>query len=171
MHAWADVAVLVKAKNLKGRFVARAAAGLPFLLEEGDEVAFVPPQLDAPRRAIVSDVRLTGDYTAEISFEGVDAEAADALAGCHCLIARDSIDQSVYEQAPGAWEGWEVVDAEAGRIGVVSGFIDNPGQALLEVERPTGEFVLIPVVDAVITGVDVEGGCVSVALPKGLLEL
>ena len=40
MRAWADVAVLAKTKNLKGRFVVRAAAGLPFLLEEGDEVAF-----------------------------------------------------------------------------------------------------------------------------------
>ena len=38
MRAWMDVAVLAKTRNTKGRLVVRATAGLPFLLEEGDEV-------------------------------------------------------------------------------------------------------------------------------------
>ena len=54
MRAWTDVAVLARTKNLQGGFVAQSAAGLPFLLSEGLEAAFVPPVLDAPRRAQVT---------------------------------------------------------------------------------------------------------------------
>ncbi len=171
MRAWADVAVLAKTKNLKGRFVAHAAAGLPFLLEVGDEVAFVPPQLDVVRNAVVSDVRLLDDRTAEIEFEGVDGDAASVLEGSHCLIMRETIDESVFEDAPGAWEGWTVVDETAGTIGIVASFIDNPGQALIEVEREGGATVLVPVVDEIIRNVDIENGIVHVDLPNGLLEL
>ncbi|MBQ9041236.1 MAG: 16S rRNA processing protein RimM [Eggerthellaceae bacterium] len=171
MHAWADVAVLAKTKNLKGRFVAYAAAGLPFLLEDGDEVAFVPPQLDVPRKAVVSYVNLLDDHTAEIEFDGVDGDAASVLAGSHCLIPRNVIDESVYEEAPVTWEGWTVVDVSADQIGVVAGLLDNPGQALLEVEREDGSTTLVPVVDEIIRGVDVEDRTVLVDLPNGLLDL
>ena len=39
MRTWADVAWLATAKNLDGGLVVRSASGLPFLLEEGMEVA------------------------------------------------------------------------------------------------------------------------------------
>lgn len=171
MQTWVNVAHLAKTRNLNGRFVARPAAGLPLLLEVGDEVAFVPPQLDAPRRAVVSDVRDIDGHTAEIAFEGIGPEEAGILVGCHCLIPRDVIDDSVFEDAPGMWEGWTVVDATAGPVGSVAGFIDNPGQALLEVLRPDDSTVLVPVVDEIVRDVDVEGGIVHVDLPAGLLEL
>ena len=171
MQTWVNVAHLAKTRNLNGRFVARPAAGLPFLLEPGDEVAFVPPQLDAPRRAVVTDVHPIDDHSFEIAFDGVGGEEASILVGCHCLIPRDSIDDSVFEEAPGTWEGWTVVDATAGEIGSVFGLTENPGQALLEVERPDGSTVLVPVVDEIVLDVDVEAGIVHVDLPAGLLEL
>ena len=171
MHAWADVAVLAKTKNLDGRFAVRATAGLPFLLEEGDEVAFVPPQLDVPRRATVADVRMIDGYSAEVAFDGIGGDEAGMLVGCHCLIPRDSIDDSVFREAPGMWEDWTVVDAAVGEVGQVVGFVDNPGQALLEVQRPDGSTALVPVVDEIVREVDVEAGMVHVALPQGLLDL
>lgn len=171
MRTWADVAVLAKTKNLKGRFVARAAAGLPFLLEEGDEVAFVPPQLDVPRQAVVSLVRLIDERSAEVEFAGIDGDDAAKLAGCHCLIRRDSIDESVFEEMPAAWEGWVVVDSEEGEIGVVEGLVENPGQALLEVGRPDGGRVLVPVVDEIVRDVDAKRRIIGVELPQGLLDL
>ena len=171
MHAWADVAVLAKTRNLNGRFVARAATNLPFLLEVGDEVAFVPPQIDIPRRAIVVDVRPIDERTADVAFEGVDGEAASVLVGSHCLIERATIDESVFEEAPAMWENWAVVDMAAGEIGSVSGMVDNPGQALLEVERPDGATVLVPVVDEIVKQVDIENSRVYVDLPQGLLDL
>ena len=72
MRTWVDVAILAKSRNLDGRFVARAAAGLPFLLEEGDTVSLVPPKLDVPRTVTVSHVVLLDDDRAEITFDEVD---------------------------------------------------------------------------------------------------
>lgn len=171
MRAWVNVAHLTKTKGLDGRFVARAAAGLPFLLEPGDEVAFVPPQLDVVRRAVVEEVLPIDDRTAEVAFCGVDGDAAHVLVGTHCLIARAGIDESVIEEAPGAWDGWSVVDERAGKVGLVSSLVENPGQSLLVVARDDGATVLVPVVDDIVTGVDVDARVVRVDLPKGLLDL
>lgn len=171
MRTWADVAVLAKTKNLKGRFVARAAAGLPFLLEEGDEVAFVPPRLDAPRKGTVSFVRPVDDRSAEVEFDGVDGDVAASIAGCHCLIRREAVDESAFETTPAAWEGWTVVDCREGDIGIVARLVENPGQALLEVARPGGSIVYVPVVDEIVRDVDVEQRIVEVELPQGLLDL
>ena len=172
MRDWMDVAVLVKTRNMKGRLVVRGAAGLPFLLEEGDEVAFVPPQTDAPRRATVTEVRLIDDRSAEVLFDGVDGEAARILVGCHCLIRRSEIDVSAIEAEPAFWDGWSVVDVDAGLVGTVKGVIDNPGQSLLEVQRADGlGDVLIPAVDQIVLEVDADSRIVHVDLPTGLLDL
>ena len=171
MHAWIDVAQLTKTRNVNGRFVARAAAGLPFLLEEGDEVSFVPPQLDVPRTGIVADVRLIDERTADVAFEGIDAQSAAILVGSHCLLPRNSLDDGIFEEAPAMWEGWSVVDEGEGAVGQVSGFIDNPGQSLLEVTRKDGSTVLVPVVDEIVLDVDAQDCVIRVDLPSGLLDL
>ena len=171
MQTWTDVAVLAKTRNLNGRFVVRAAAGLPFLLNVGDEVAFVPPQLDVPRRATVSEVRYIDDVSAEVTFKEVTGEAAEILVGSHCLIPQATLRDEAIESAPAVWEGWAVVDDTHGEIGTVAGVIDNPAQSLIEVGRPDGGTVLIPVVDEIVHEVDIEAGVVYVSLPKGLLDL
>ena len=171
MRTWVDVAVLAKLRNLDGRFVAHAAAGLPFLLEEGDRVALVPPKLDVPRTVTVSHVVLLDDDRAEISFEEVgDAQVANELVGMHCLIKRDLIDAESFEEAPALWEGWPVVDTSLGTIGVLSNVVANTAQTLLEVDRD-GSIVLVPLVDEIVTDIDVDREIIHVDLPKGLLEL
>jgi len=172
MRTWIDVAVLAKARNSKGRFVVHATAGLPFLLEPGDEVALVPPQLDIPRNVVVGEVRSIDDAQAELTFEGVDApDVVRQMVGMHCLIRRDLVDESVFSEAPGTWDGWRVIDDVDGFIGEVSDVVENPAQTLLEVTRPNGGAVLVPVVDAIVHDVDVEKQEIYVELPNGLLEL
>ena len=171
MRAWIDVAILAKPKNLDGRLVVRGTAGFPFLLEEGDEVAFVPPQTDLPRRAVVESINEIDDRSAEVIFEGVDGPAAQGLAGCHCLIRRDSLDESLFEEEPALWEGWTLVDEQAGEVGTVRDLVSNPGQDLLEVDRPDGSTLLVPVVDEIIKDVDVESRKIQTVLPQGLLDL
>ena len=171
MRTWVDVAVLAKSRNLDGRFVARAAAGLPFLLEEGDTIALVPPKLDLPRTVTVSRVVLLDDERAEISFEEVsDAGIASELVGMHCLIKRDLIDAESFEEAPALWDGWPIVDASLGEIGTLAGVVENTAQTLLEVDR-NGSIVLVPFVDEIVTEIDVDGERILVNLPNGLLEL
>ena len=171
MRTWVDVATLVKTKSLDGRFVVKSTAGLPFLLEGGMEVSFVPPQLDVPRSAVVESVRELDGRSAEVVFEGVDGEAARVLVGSHCLVERGCIDDAVFEASPGAWEGWSVIDADAGEIGPVLGIIENPGQDLLEVARTGAPSVLVPLVGEFVLEVDVDAKSVHVELPKGLLDL
>lgn len=150
----------------------RSTAGLPFLLQEGDEVAFVPPQLDVPRRATVSYVNPIDERTAEVMFDDVDGAAAQVLVGSHCLIDRSLVDESLFQEAPGSWEGWTVVDQELGQVGQVGSVIENPGQMLIEVIRPQGgQPALVPVVDEIVVDVDVKRKTVHVALPKGILDL
>ena len=172
MREWIDVATLVKSKNLKGRFVVRSTAGLPFVLREGLQVAFVPPQTDVPRSAQVVLVANETPTTAEVAFDCVDAKDAEALVGCHCLVRRSFIDQSVLEEPSLMWEGWTVEDVRHGVVGTIVDMIDNFAQSLLEVERHDGKGnVLVPVVDEIIRDVDVEGRTVKTDLPNGLLEL
>ena len=172
MRAWMDVAALAKTRNAKGRLVVKSTAGLPFLLEEGDEVAFVPPRTDVVRRAVVQAVYPVDDRLADVEFEGVDGDTARALVGCHCLIRRSSIDESQLREEPAFWNGWHVVDDAAGPIGEVVDVIDNPGQMLLRVKRPYGlGDVLVPVVDEIVRDVDAVSQTISVALPNGLLDL
>ena len=171
MRTWVDVATLVKTKSLDGRFVVKSTAGLPFLLEEGMSVSFVPPQLDVPRSAHVASVRMIDEHSAEVSFDDIDGTAAGDLVGCHCLVERALVDDSLFEASPAAWEGWIVVDEVVGEIGTVVGIVEKPGQDLLEVERHVASNVLIPLVDDLIRRVDIDSKTVNVALPKGLLDL
>ena len=172
MRDWMDVAVLTKARNAKGRLVVRSTAGLPFLLEEGVEVAFVPPQTDLPRRAAVREVRSVDGASYEVLFEGVDVDSARGLVGCHCLMRRSDIDESLFGEKPDFWHGWQVLDEKAGPLGSVAGVVDNPAQSLLEVERSDGAgMLLVPVVDEIVRDVDIEARTVHVAVPDGLLDL
>lgn len=173
MRAWADVAVLAKTRNLNGGFVAESAAGLPFLLKPGAEVAFVPPVLDAPRRARVEAIEQCGERTAFVSLSGIDdIAAAKALVGCHVLARRYDIDWAALEELPASWEGWTVRDVVYGDLGAVSSVIENPGQTLIAVARPDGSGeTLIPAVDEFVRAVDADALLIEVGVPRGLLDL
>ena len=173
MRAWKDVATIVKPRNVKGRFVARCAADFPFMLREGDCVALVPPQTDLPRHVVVDFSQELSGSTYEVGFaEITDETQAHALSGCHCLMRRDEIDDAVYAEEPATWLDWAVREENGERLGTVASLLDNPGQALLEVQRDDGAgFAYIPVVDAIVVDVDVENRVITVCLPNGLLDL
>ena len=191
MRAWADVAVLTARKNVNGGLVARCAPGLPFLLSEGAEVAFVPPVLDMPRRARVEEVRPLDGASAVVRFSGIDdADTAGALVGCHCLRRRAELPELARAAAAARAdeaEGWEVRDVRAGRVGTLLRVEERPAQDLLVVRRDaaagaTGAAVadaaagaspevLIPLVDEIVLHVDDEARTIEVDLPAGLLDL
>lgn len=178
MRNWSDVAVLAKTRNLDGGFVVKSAANLPFLLDEGDEVAFVPPVLDAPRRGVVLDVRFLDDDSAVVHFDSVvDKNTAEQLAGCHCLVQLTQEQRDYIAQTPVSWDGWSVVDTEFGLIGHINEVIENPGQMLLSVKRAdrsnpeAQDDILIPVVDEFIVGIDADSQIVETHIPAGLLSL
>lgn len=187
MRTWADVAVLAKTRSLQGGFVAQSAASLPFLLSEGQEVAFVPPVLDAPRRAHVTSAVPLDDHSFAVTFDVVeDIDVAEVLVGCHCLVRRAELPAGALDVRPDAWEGWHVFDASAGFVGEVLGMMELPGQTLLEVapgaepaaaeesgaaSETSERTILIPLVDEFIVSVDEDECRIDVDVPSGLLEL
>lgn len=178
MRDWMHAADLARTKTLQGGLVARSAPGLSFLLREGMEVAFVPPQHEAPRRSIVKSVRDEGGGAYLVMFEGVDDIAtARLLSGCRCLVRRADAPKDACAIERDGLLGWEVHDAHTGYVGVVADVVENPGQTLLEV-APCDEggaggsrTVLIPLVDAFIVSVDEETRRIDVFVPEGLLDL
>ena len=173
MRTWANVAELSKTKTLTGGLVARCVPGLPFLLEEGMEVAFVPPQHDAPRRARVQSVQDAGRGTYLVAFEGIDSiGVAELLVGCSCLVRRVDLSEGALVVETDGLAGFEVHDVRAGLVGTVESVVENPGQSLLSVARTGGgQPVLVPLVDAFVVRFDEDARCIEVDLPDGLLEL
>ncbi len=177
MRGWYNIAYLAKTRNLNGGFVVKSAAGLPFLLDEGMQVAFVPPRIDVPREAMVVSVEMLDDFSAVVHFDAITEKSiADELVGCSCLARLSEDDLKELYELPQSWEGWEVQDIQFGSLGHVAGLIDNPTQSLLEVVRPQGDGadganILIPVVDEFIRDVDVDARVVITQVPRGLLEL
>lgn len=173
MRAWANVAELSKTKTLTGGLVARCAPGLPFLLEEGMEVAFVPPQHDAPRRARVQSVQDLGKGSYLVAFDGVDSiDVAELLVGCSCLVRRADLPEDALAAEADTLVGFEVHDARAGLVGAVESVVENPGQFLLAVARADGgASVLVPLVDAFVVDLDEDARRIDVDLPDGLLDL
>ena len=63
-------------------------------------------------------------------------------------------------------------DARAGFVGVVESVVENPGQFLLSVAPADGGGpVLVPLVDALVVGLDEDARRIDVDLPDGLLDL
>lgn len=173
MRAWADVAVLVKTKNLQGGFVVRSATGLPFLLTEGMEVAFVPPVHDVPRRGRVAAALEQGNGVHVVYFDTVgDIDVASQLAGCHCLVRREDLPADALAQGDETMIGWAVYGEELGFLGLLSDVVENPGQSLLSIQRE-GESrpLLVPAVSEFVVGIDEDARRIDVVLPAGLLDL
>ena len=156
----------------------RGTGSLPFLLEEGMEVAFVPPQIDCPRSAQVRSVRPAKDGAFLVFFDTVqDRGTAQGLVGCSCLVKRDSLppDFDAVQKRP--LEGFQVFDKDLGLLGTVDEVLDNPGQRLISVTRAEGPLtegegpLLIPWVDEFVKEVDEETAQLFVEVPPSLLDL
>lgn len=173
MRGWSDIAVLAKTRNLDGGFVVKSAASLPFLLSVGNEVAFVPPVIDMPRRAVVEEVSLIDDNSALVYFDCIDNKNdAALLVGCHCLVQLSEDQRAAAANAPQSWAGWIVIDKKFDRLGEVLDIFENPGQTLLEVERDDeARSLLIPVVDEFVLDVDPDNRIIRTDIPAGLLDL
>ena len=170
MGEWADVAVAVSAKARGGELAVRCTAGSSFLLHPGIEVAFVPPVLDVPRRAVVGAVSSVDGMKAMVRFSGVSADDAQALVGRHILVRRADFSEDELSGID-PLVGYAVQDVSAGSVGVVSAVIDNPAQTLLEVRCDDGRAVLVPFVDGIVVAVDEDARRIDIEAPAGLLDL
>ena len=72
MGSWTNVAALLRAKTNEGGLSVKPTEGLPFLLEKGMEVTFVPPVLRIPRSGKVLDVEEIAEGRYMVWFDCID---------------------------------------------------------------------------------------------------
>ena len=176
---WLVVAELMKAKNNEGGLSVRATEGLPFLLEEGMEVVFVPPILRFPRSSCVSEVIEQSPDRYLVYFDDVaDRNDAEKLEGHYCLVKRSALPESLEDETAFDVVGYRLVDETAGDIGPIKAIEENPAHPLLVVARQSsgdgsdGSYdLLVPLVEDFIVSIDEDSSVVFVDLPAGLLDL
>ncbi|CAN5214501.1 ribosome maturation factor RimM [soil metagenome] len=98
-------------------------------------------------------------------------ESLNALRGCELLVEQEEV-APLEEGEVFSHElvGTRVAAGEQ-EIGVVVDVIDVPAGQLLEVQRPDGTEVLIPLIAEVVKRLDTATGRVEIEPPAGLLEL
>jgi 16S rRNA processing protein RimM len=67
--------------------------------------------------------------------------------------------------------GFQVCLKSGEEIGEITAVIDHTAQTLIEVSRPSGDEILIPLVDAFIVSLDSKAKRLTMELPEGLLDL
>ncbi len=171
MKTWAQVAQLVSSQGLKGRFVARSVQGLPFLLEEGMKVHFVPPTLEGPRNATVSSVEYLNGADFRVTFKGIsDRDTSERLMGSFCVVNTKDLPANYESMVTYGWQvvGFEVQDEVFGNIGTITQVEQMPTQDLLYIQGSFGE-VLVPYVEDFIIDIDEDESVMHTRIPSGLI--
>lgn len=171
MSAFTRAAYVSKTRNMHGSVVCTQAGTLPFLLQEGQTVHFVPPTLHGPRSARVSRVVPLREGSWEVSFDGIASiDKAEQLCACYCLVAHDELAKLPVSETPALLIGFAVEDAQFGPLGEIDAVQESSAQAVLTVVGTRGE-VLVPFVDQFIEDVDGQTRTVRTRIPEGLLAL
>lgn len=185
MSAWANVATIGKAKNLKGGLLVYPREGLPFLLEEGMEVNFVPPVLRVPRTGRVISVAQQAQGAYLVFFDTIDSiDLAEQLQDHSCLVPKSDLpedfDRSVLDLVD-----FTLIDSKATVVGRIVALEKNPAHPLLVVDMNTSSLqdapdtaskqdaalLRVPFVDDFIVALDDTTETVMMDLPEGLLDL
>lgn len=101
----------------------------------------------------------------------LDRTTAEQLKGCEVLC--ETCDLPPLEEDEFYWfeiEGFEVVDINGHRLGVVTGCLETPGHDLIVCEGNKGEF-LVPVVAEILKEIRRPQGQIVIAPPPGLMEV
>ncbi|MDO4806263.1 MAG: 16S rRNA processing protein RimM [Coriobacteriales bacterium] len=162
-----SIARIQKTHGRNGEVVAVPTHGLPLLLQEGLEVAIVPPALRGSRYHVVQ--RATdGDAGQLVQFGGCHTLAgASELVGKTVLARVSDLPADLVLHDADALCGRIVRDKRLGVLGVIDGLMRGPANDVWIVSGAYGE-VLVPVVDSMIRCVPTQGD-IEVEIPRGLV--
>lgn len=101
-----------------------------------------------------------------------DYEDAQEVVGQGVYVHSGSLDVEMEEDFS-MLEGWRLLDEDGREVGVISGYLDIPGNPCLEVSLKDGETgsreVIIPLHEDLILSVDEENQELSMSIPAGLV--
>jgi 16S rRNA processing protein RimM len=167
-NEWVEIGVVARAHGVRGWVRVRLADPGSESLSSVKEVALGDPG----RR-----VRLLGAEADaagyRVHIEGIeDRDAAEALRGTPILVERRALPEPEAEEIYVAdLIGCVVVDLEGRELGRVRAVHNWGAQELLAVALADGEEALVPMVEGIVTEVDVEGRRIVCDPPEGLLDL
>ncbi|GAB3556395.1 ribosome maturation factor RimM [Spirosoma fluminis] len=121
----------------------------------------------------IESIAVVKGSRAIIAFEDVDTiEQAERLINCGAYLPLDELEPITDETRFYFHEivGYQVVDAEAGELGVVRGVYAMNAQDLIAMDYQ-GKEVLIPINSDIVRTVDRTNQKLNVALPDGLLAI
>lgn len=121
----------------------------------------------------IESIAIVKGSRAIIAFEDVDTiEQAERLINCVAFLPLDELEPITDETRFYFHEivGYQIVDAEAGELGIVRGVYAMNAQDLIAMDY-LGKEVLIPINSDIVRTVDRATQKLNVALPDGLLEI
>jgi 16S rRNA processing protein RimM len=111
---------------------------------------------------------LRGNRRAQVVFDGMESQKlAEELAGQTLWLP--GADKAVLPEQPDV-TGYAVHDRQHGALGVVSGFLDIPGNPCLQVAYEN-RALIIPFHEAIVMRIDVKKRLLETLLPEGLLDV
>lgn len=119
----------------------------------------------------VTSVREHGNI-AIVKLEGVNSvEEADALRGKILYIDRDDAKLPEGRYFVQDLIGLSIVDADNGRVyGTLADISQLPANDVYHVKMPDGKERLIPVIDSVLAGTDLEAGTIAIHAMEGMFD-
>jgi 16S rRNA processing protein RimM len=156
-----DVGFVVRAHGIRGALRIRAATDLSAL----DTL-----EIDGTLRTVVRAQRDKEEWL--VTVEGIaDRDAAEALRGAPVRVPRDAVEVAENELLVADLVGCRVFDAAGVLLGEVTGSFDSGAHEVLEVRRDDGKEFMLPLVDAMVSAVDVEARKIVCDPPPGLIDL
>ncbi|HNY03236.1 MAG TPA: ribosome maturation factor RimM [Bacteroidales bacterium] len=120
----------------------------------------------------IDRLEVTRDRKAVVRFQDFETrEDAETLRGLEMYLTSDRLPRLkgrkfYFHEVT----GFGVIDVKYGPIGTVTGVLELPRQALLQIRRGDKE-ILVPAVDPIIRKVDRKNRLLHIEAPEGLIEL
>ena len=117
----------------------------------------------------LEEYRFRGEHSAMLKFEGKDSiEDIQDIVGAEVYFPYSlTPDDDDSDYTWGYFEGFRVVDDNAGDLGVIARVDESTVNVLFELESG----MLIPAVESFISDIDHEGRVIHMHLPDGLMDL
>lgn len=136
---------------------------IPHLFIELQRESYIPYFIEEQKAVSNEEVLLLLDETNTV-------EQARALSGKSVYLEEEVYSRLKPKAISAGMIGFRIVDKALGLLGTVDDLYETPGQVLATI-RYQGKEVIIPLVDATITGIDAATRTIHVQLPEGLLDV
>jgi len=160
---------IVATHGLAGDVIMTHMTGKKGWLKASD-VLFVALRKDSFIPHFVTGVKSATEREMTLHLEETDTvEAAKKLVGKEVFVEEEVLAAGV-EDTPLLWIGFEVLDEQAGSLGLIEDIYQTAQQWLAQV-RVNGNEALLPLIDQTLIRVDIKKKQVFVKMPDGLLEV